>query len=610
MPIAGKVAGKVLPAVIGGVAGGAVKGGITAAATIAGSTIEAVGSTLGGALQGLLTQPDQTNISVTYSGMGMSSNKSAPSRVPDPKPGKNPKAASLNTSMSIEQLLNVAVEYLSSIDTTIKNQNIAAQQALRIKAADEREQKIETPFGLGNEIDTKKIDGEKQETSPSVLKTLAIGALGAAGILAALEALKDDNDKSAFSRLFNKVIDNIEWLFLGGWGLGLIKNLAGAPSKTAATRILVSTLGSPITWAIAAAVGTIYGVDKGTSGKAWDESKESLDYLEKNYGMKRNIGRDSYTINGKEYSARDLPKEYQTLLDAYGPLGDGRSKRSKDARDRIEKTEKEKYDKLRINQQNNTKAGDNFDSSAYNAVYGNGKYGRPNKNLTDMTIGEVVDYQTRFHKNGGGRSPNTPMGAYQINKATLLEHAPKALGPNWKEEKFTPENQEKIAKRIYEKQGFGAWEAPKKKGIADPGSWDKAKPIIVNTETGGKATPGSVESTEPDGGPTNNVQETFMDVVKKGFEVLRYIGKVDSEYKPLGGSETDFAKYRELYKKNLEADVDAVAGRKKDVPRVEITTADALRNINNGTLDVINPNYNMSDGDILIQYISFFGYER
>jgi hypothetical protein len=587
-------------------------GSIQAAATIAGSTIEAMGSTLGGALQGMLTQPPVTNISVSYRDV-RTGGKSNAFRRPDPMVTPAPKKGTIDSTTSIEEMLSIAVAYLSSIDMNIRNQVLAQQQATKIKSAEDRENAIES---VSNQVDATKIKSEGDEDTKSNVSGLVSGALKAAGLLAVIKlATMDKSELDKLGSNLSKFGDAIGWLLIAApFGKDLIKGLLSASGRATAVRVIVGTLGSPLTWAAAAAAATIkYGIDQPIQ-EAWGESKSSLDYLEKNYGMKRNIGKDSYTINGKEYKANALPPEYQTLLDAYGPLGDGRSARSRNAREEIEKHQ-DKYDKLKVPTQVSGESPSGKAKAApgaYDVVFGHGKYGSPNKKLTDMTIGEVIDYQTQFKKNG---APATPMGAYQINKATLQEHGKKLYGDDYRSKKFDMQTQDELGERIYKKQGWNAWEAPRKKGIADPGSWQKAKPIIVSTETGGKA--GTVDPSSPSA-PTGNEyadpEKSTWDKTKMFGDFLLKLGKTDSTFKELTGSAPNYDRYKDLRTANMNAELDLIARKRQTEDSlkggVSLPSESILRDMGGGTLDVINPNYQLAENAVIAQYISFFGYSR
>jgi len=83
-----------------------------------------------------------------------------------------------------------------------------------------------------------------------------------------------------------------------------------------------------------------------------------------------------------------------------------------------------------------------------NASYtGQGSY---SKNLTDMTIGEVIQLgNDRKSKLGGG---GAAAGKYQFMPVTLQEQAQKVFGKDWANTKFSPENQEKLQSNLLEYQ--------------------------------------------------------------------------------------------------------------------------------------------------------------
>lgn len=95
---------------------------------------------------------------------------------------------------------------------------------------------------------------------------------------------------------------------------------------------------------------------------------------------------------------------------------------------------------------------------------GTGKYGDPYntslgymkspKPLTDMTMREALDWGEQVKKAQGLNS--SAKGAFQIVNTTQLD-AMRALGIGM-DEKFSPENQRRMASWIAKKQGLGAWE--------------------------------------------------------------------------------------------------------------------------------------------------------
>lgn len=101
-----------------------------------------------------------------------------------------------------------------------------------------------------------------------------------------------------------------------------------------------------------------------------------------------------------------------------------------------------------------------FDSP-YNTVLGYGKYGLPEKPLTDMTISEVYNFQRNTLLKNHGTS--SAAGAFQIvsrnivdtngDLSVFMQRAGLSL-----EDKFDAAAQRKLAYEIYKEQGLGAWE--------------------------------------------------------------------------------------------------------------------------------------------------------
>jgi len=94
----------------------------------------------------------------------------------------------------------------------------------------------------------------------------------------------------------------------------------------------------------------------------------------------------------------------------------------------------------------------------YNTVYGYGKYGQPSKLLTEMTIGDVAKFQKDvLIPNTKGKVPGTDLGtgavgAYQFTYDTLVSLAKEEFGSSWYSKKFTEENQDRLAKRLFDQR--------------------------------------------------------------------------------------------------------------------------------------------------------------
>ena len=121
--------------------------------------------------------------------------------------------------------------------------------------------------------------------------------------------------------------------------------------------------------------------------------------------------------------------------------------------------------------------------SPYDTTYGFTPTTTP---ITQMSIGDVVKHQDGMKTNLGA----SPVGAYQINQATLQDFAPKVLGDNWASQPMSAENQEKIGKAIFEARKNGnlkdTWAALPNStpGAYKDMTWEQIKPVIAQAEVG------------------------------------------------------------------------------------------------------------------------------
>lgn len=214
--------------------------GITAAGTVAAGALSGAGSALGGALQGALTEGPKTIIN----NIGIAGTAGAQKVITGggtlPAPKKVAKPA-YNEKMPTEKLLNVAVKYLASIDSTLRTQIENDRIAFKRKVDAEKEAAIENKTGgesvfskIGNKL------GAMTETTSSfgeragMVKKLLIGGgliagLGALGIsklnTTELDALKEN--VAAFKRDYAWMVD-LAGVASGGLIGFLIKGMRGA----------------------------------------------------------------------------------------------------------------------------------------------------------------------------------------------------------------------------------------------------------------------------------------------------------------------------------------------------------------------------------------------
>lgn len=106
--------------------------------------------------------------------------------------------------------------------------------------------------------------------------------------------------------------------------------------------------------------------------------------------------------------------------------------------------------------------------------------------ISSMPISDVLKVQEQSRTAQG----HSPMGAFQINKATLEDFGPRVLGKDWKNQEFTPEAQEKVARAIFEERKGGdltkTWASlpNSSPGAYKNFSWDDMRSIIAQGEVG------------------------------------------------------------------------------------------------------------------------------
>lgn len=109
-----------------------------------------------------------------------------------------------------------------------------------------------------------------------------------------------------------------------------------------------------------------------------------------------------------------------------------------------------------------------------------------NQPVSSMPIRDVVDLQGALKDTQGG----SPVGAFQITQDTLKDFAPRVLGKDWESQPLSADNQEKIAKAIFDERKGGdltkAWaslpnSAP---GAYKNYNWDEMRSILAQGEVG------------------------------------------------------------------------------------------------------------------------------
>lgn len=150
--------------------------------------------------------------------------------------------------------------------------------------------------------------------------------------------------------------------------------------------------------------------------------------------------------------------------------------------------------------------GSSSGGGGYEVVLGFGKYGKPPKPITQMTLDEVITFGKNVlipnsKADGVGRDSrgllgSSAVGAYQITQSTLQQYAPKVLGANWSRVEFTADVQDRLAEAIFnDSKSLGSgmskvWASlsPSQAKRVSEMPWSQAKYIIAAGESGGIST--------------------------------------------------------------------------------------------------------------------------
>ena len=123
-----------------------------------------------------------------------------------------------------------------------------------------------------------------------------------------------------------------------GRGAGLLRGGMQGLANFGGTSVGVAT--AAMTAAIATTGAGLYAIDKFMKS-TYSDANKPLAELERRYGMKAIKNSSGFTthfeIKGKKYPSDNLPPDYQTLLDAYGPTADPRTPATKNALNYIQK---------------------------------------------------------------------------------------------------------------------------------------------------------------------------------------------------------------------------------------------------------------------------------
>lgn len=122
-------------------------------------------------------------------------------------------------------------------------------------------------------------------------------------------------------------------------------------------------------------------------------------------------------------------------------------------------------------------------SNPFDTMYKNSGSPAP---LTQMKMGDVTAHQKGMIGDLGA----SPVGAYQINKATLEDFGPKVFGAGWRDMPMSAENQDKLGEAIFNARKGGnlkdTWAALPNStpGAYKDASWQDMRGVIARAETG------------------------------------------------------------------------------------------------------------------------------
>ena len=209
---------------------------ISAAGSVAGGALNAAGSIIGGAAAGA-TAPAPVTIVKSTGVVGQVGKSKITGRPPAPqlKSGGGPTA--VNDNMPVGQLLVTAVNYLSSIDSTLKEQIKFEYQTAQKQSLAEREAAVEDTQGgtftqLRDRLSTAK---DSASRAKSLIKPL-LAATGLAGLAAIGISQLDTSELDRLKQNWQNFQDQFGWLIplgsiLGGAYIGA--RLGGGPGAIA-----------------------------------------------------------------------------------------------------------------------------------------------------------------------------------------------------------------------------------------------------------------------------------------------------------------------------------------------------------------------------------------
>lgn len=211
----------------------------------------------------------------------------------------------------------------------------------------------------------------------------------------------------------------------------------------------------------------------------------------------------------------------------------------------------------------------------YNVVFGFGKYGKPPKPLTEMTMGEVFQFgrntlipntKGKISTPGKGTSAS---GAYQFVGTTMRKYGKKLYGDAWETTKFTPEVQDRLAEALFNDVKHTnlktTWESlpDTRPGAYANKSWPEMRKILIENEIGaGYVGEEAVNETLINAGAAERTNELSDPLFKGHFDTIGFTGNTFEAVRNLTKSNPAFAGIPET---RLKTEVDNIITKAREM---------------------------------------------
>lgn len=589
---------------------------------------------------GLIAAAAQENVKTTSGGGTLPPRKAVAKSNPDPK-------------LSTEKLLSIVVSHLSSIDSTLKAQMDHEVDASREQASQQKENEIENQSK--NSVFTRMADRMKmratrvgqaaKEKGGDLLQTAAMVAAAALALKLStlktdeIEKLKDTITKfqEKYSWFFEDLLPAIGGAMIGFRWAGPWGAFIGAISAALIT--WNNRDNERIRREQKKEQDAARSVGENSGSKAVKDAINSyVDAVAKYQETLKLPGGSSDPAN-KAYQARAQKEVSATRDKVVKAMKDaGYSEKQIDTLTSVEFQDKFKNVDEAINKigapenapkpdaQKANGAG-NIPDAAYNIVWNNGKDLAPPKPLSQMTVAEVLEYQSRLGEVTAAKGKrHTVVGAFQINRQNVKNAMESGLiKPT---DLFNRTTQEKISTRLFEenKSGNMATQWPSlssKKGAYRDKSFDDVKYNIALNEVGPYAGMTGDSSVSQAQGEQSNDATAVAKGVGATAEALGTVraalldtvsqkSTFDPNMTPAAVAKNNIVQTAtKIQEQAIAVENEMRGSAKKEADRVaainRMTPGEKLRAANNGKLEAIDPNYKVDPNNIISKYFVHFG---